>query len=217
MTRTPDGVRTRYGTDRSGWTMPVLAAAGLAVVVVTSLVAAGGTAPGWEQAVFGAVNGLPGWLERPMWTVQLLGVLGTPLAAALVAAGLRRFRLAIGLALTAPGKLLLEMHVLKALVERQRPGRTEPGAILRDVPGAGLSFPSGHAIVAVAMATLLLPYLRRGWQLAAFGLAAGVCVARVYLGAHNPLDVVCGAGAGLVLGAVLTLVLGVRRALPAAA
>jgi hypothetical protein len=47
-----------------------------------------------------------------------------------------------------------------------------------------------------------------------FGLALLACVARVYLGAHNPLDVVAGAGAGLLLGGLLTLVVGVPAAGP---
>jgi membrane-associated phospholipid phosphatase len=31
-------------------------------------------------------------------------------------------------------------------------------------------------------------------------LAGGVAVGRVYVGAHNPLDVVCGAALGLIIG-----------------
>jgi membrane-associated phospholipid phosphatase len=189
----------------------VAAVGGLALVFLSALVAADGTVPGWERGVFRALNGLPGWLFRPMWAAQLLGVLATPLIPAVVAAGLRLWRLAAGLVLVLPLKLYVERDVLKELVERHRPGETEPGAILREVPPAGLSFPSGHAIIAFAVATLLAPYLRRPWRLVAFGLALLVCVARVYLGAHNPLDVTAGAGAGLVLGGVLTLLLGVRQ------
>ena len=35
-----------------------------------------------------------------------------------------------------------------------------------------------------------------------------VAVGRVYVGAHNPLDVTAGFGMGLLLGAVLTIPLG---------
>jgi membrane-associated phospholipid phosphatase len=188
-----------------------VAVAGLALVVLSSVVAADGTVPGWERTGFRALNGLPGWLFRPMWAAQLLGVLVTPLIPAVVAAVLRLWRLALGLVLVLPLKLYVERDVLKEIIQRQRPGQNEPGAILRDVPPAGLSFPSGHALVAFAVATLLAPYLGRSWRLVAFGLALLVCVARVYLGAHNPLDVTAGAGAGLVVGGVLILVLGVRH------
>jgi membrane-associated phospholipid phosphatase len=38
-----------------------------------------------------------------------------------------------------------------------------------------------------------------------------VMFARVYVGAHNPLDVVCGVALGVVLGALINLVLGAPR------
>ena len=67
------------------------AAGGLLLVVVCGLVARGGV-PGWERVVFRAVNGLPGWLYRPMWSAQLLGVLITPVVVAVVALVLRKWR-----------------------------------------------------------------------------------------------------------------------------
>ena len=164
-----------------------------------------------EQAVFRWINRLPGWLERPMWALQLLGVLVTPLLVAVAALFWRKWRLAAALVLLAPLKLVAEREVLKRLVERGRPGQNEPGAILRGVPPAGLSFPSGHAIIAVGIATLLWPYLGRGGRVVVAVLAVAVCVARVYLGAHNPLDVVAGAGLGLLLGGLLTLLVGLPR------
>jgi undecaprenyl-diphosphatase len=200
------GARARR-VVRPVWTLWT-AVAGALLVVACSLVAHDGV-PGWEQQVFRAVNGLPDWLERPMWLFQLLGLLGTPVVVALVALLLRKWRLALALLLLVPLKLVVERQVIKALVERDRPGQNEPGAVLRDVPSAGLSFPSGHAIVVFAIAVLVLPYLRGWWRAIPLGLAVLACVARVYLGAHNPLDVVAGAGAGLVLGALLTLLVGV--------
>jgi membrane-associated phospholipid phosphatase len=166
---------------------------------------------GPERAVFRAVNGLPDWLERPMWLLQLAGVLGVPLIVAAVALLLRRWRLALGLTLLPALKLVAEREVVKQLLERQRPGQNEPGAILRDVPSAGLAFPSGHPIIAVGIVTLLWPYLPRWGRVVAVAIAVGNSVARVYLGAHNPLDQVAGAGLGLLLGGLLTLLVGVPR------
>jgi membrane-associated phospholipid phosphatase len=186
-------------------------ALGLALVVPSALIAASGEVPDWEQTVFRAINGLPEALRPVFDAMQLLGILGLPWVVAAVAALLRRWRLALSLALLPPLKLLVERQVLKVLVERDRPGQTQPVAVLRDVPEAGLSFPSGHTIIALGVATLLAPYLRRPWQIVAFAIAILVCIARVYLGAHNPLDTVAGAGAGLFLGGLLTLVVGIRR------
>ena len=36
-----------------------------------------------------------------------------------------------------------------------------------------------------------------------------VMIGRVYVGAHNPLDVICGAGLGVAIGSLLNLVVGV--------
>jgi membrane-associated phospholipid phosphatase len=68
--------------------------------------------------------------------------------------------------------------------------------------------------VVFAVAVLLLPYLRGWWRAVPVGLALLACAARVYLGAHNPLDVVAGAGAGLLLGGLLTLLVGIPAAGP---
>jgi undecaprenyl-diphosphatase len=162
-----------------------------------------------EGAVFRAVNGLPDSWQRPMWGFQVLGVLGVPLVVAAAALALRRWRLAATLILLVPLKLVVEKGVLKELVHRERPGTTIPDAVLRDVPSAGPSFPSGHAMVAFGVAVVLLPYLRRRWQVAVLALAVLNSVARVYLGAHAPLDVLGGAAAGVALGALLDLLVGV--------
>ena len=76
-------------------------------------------------------------------------------------------------------------------------------------PTQGLAFPSGHAIVAFMVAGLLAPYLPRRAQVSVFALAALICLARVYLGAHNPLDVLGGAAVGLAIASLLNLSLGV--------
>ena len=188
--------------------------------VLTAMAAAGGTAlcarlvaPGTvgdlEQAAFHAVNAWPDSLHWPLWSFQTLGVLGMPLVVAGGALICRRWRLAAGLVLLVPAKLLVEHGVLKELVHRERPGTTIPDAVLRDVPSAGLSFPSGHAIIAFGVVVLLWPYLRRRGRAVALTFAVLNSVARVYLGAHAPLDVLGGALAGITVGAVLTLLLGV--------
>jgi undecaprenyl-diphosphatase len=188
----------------------LLIGAGLAIVVLASLVAATGDVPGLEADAFHVVNGLPDWLRWPMWLFQLPGLLLVPLVAAVVALAFRKWWLALALVLVIPLKLFVEKQVIKALVERPRPatsicqGDLDCGNF-RDVPTRGNSFVSGHAIIAWAIATLVAPYLPRWGAMAAYAIAALNSIARVYLGAHNPLDVIGGAGAGIVLGAGLHL------------
>ena len=188
--------------------------------VVVVLAATGGTAlcawavsPGTvgplERAVFRSINGWPDVLQWPLWSFQTLGVLGMPLVVAGGALLCRRWRLAGALVLLVPLKLLVEHEVLKELVRRARPGTTIADAVLRDVPSAGPSFPSGHAIIAFGIVVLLWPYLRLRWRAVVVVLAALNSVARIYLGGHAPLDMVGGALAGLAVGAFLNLVFGV--------
>jgi membrane-associated phospholipid phosphatase len=182
--------------------------ASLAVFAGCAVVAADGRVGPAERAVFHAINGLPEWLYRPMLVFQYLGVLAVPLVVAAGALALRRWRLAVALVLVVPLKLAAE-KVPKQLVQRERPGATVPDAILRGVPHNGLSFVSGHAIITFAVAGLLALVLPRRWAVVAFVLATLNAVARVYLGAHNPLDVVGGAAVGLGIAAVLDMVLNV--------
>jgi undecaprenyl-diphosphatase len=182
--------------------------ASLAVFAVCAVIAADGRVGPLERALFHAVNGLPDWLYRPMVLFQYLGVLAMPLVVALGALAFRRWRLAAALVLVMPLKLALE-RVVKLLVARERPGTTVPHAVLRGVHSAGLSFVSGHAIITFAIAGLLALVLPRRWGIVAFVLASLNAVARVYLGAHNPLDVVGGAAVGLAIAAALDLVLNV--------
>jgi membrane-associated phospholipid phosphatase len=188
----------------------VVVVASLAVFAVCAVVTADGRVGPVERALFHAVNGLPDWLYRPMLLFQYLGVLAMPLVVAAGALAFRRWRLAAALALVVPLKLALE-RVVKLLVQRERPGTTVADAILRGVHPAGLSFVSGHAIITFAIAGLLGLVLPRRWAVVAFVLATLNGVARVYLGAHNPLDVVGGAAIGLAIAATLDLVLDVAR------
>jgi membrane-associated phospholipid phosphatase len=188
----------------------VVLAASLAVFAGCAVLVADGRVGSVERAAFHAVNGLPDWLYGPMLAFQYLGVLAMPLVVAVGALAFRRWRLAAALVLVVPLKLALE-RVAKWLVQRERPGTTVADAILRGVPSAGLSFVSGHAIITFAIAGLLGLVLPRRWAVVAFVLATCNAVARVYLGAHNPLDVVGGAAVGLAIAAGLDLVFDVAR------
>jgi undecaprenyl-diphosphatase len=75
---------------------------------------------------------------------------------------------------------------------------------------ATYSFPSGHAMVSFACATVLalaVPRLR--WQL--YALATLISFSRVYVGVHYPLDVLAGAVLGVAIAIALRMLAAVLR------
>ncbi len=186
-----------------------VAGTGLVVLGASVVLARRPTISATESRVFRAVNGLPDWLYKPLWLPMQLGnlVVGT-VAGLLVALLDRDLAVAIGVILAAVLKLVTERIVrhemADSLAVRQRPGTSQPGAILRgDVPARGPSFPSGHVILVAAIGSVIAPNVRAVWWWLPVVLILLVMIGRVYVGAHNPLDVTAGLGAGLLLGGIL--------------
>ena len=188
----------------------ITVALGLVVLALGMLAVRNGTVTGFEKSVFHAVNDLPQAFYPVLWPFQQLGVLVVGPIAAIIAALFRKFRLALALLIATVAKLGLE-RVVKQMVSRQRPGTSVGHDVhLRgDVSVSGESFVSGHALLAAAIACLVVPYLKGRWKLVAWAVLGLVMVTRVYVGAHNPLDVICGAALGLALGGCLNLAFGV--------
>jgi undecaprenyl-diphosphatase len=163
-----------------------------------------------ESRIFHAVNGLPNGLYPVLWLPMQLGNLVVGTGAGLIVALVHGdVTVAVGVILAMALKRVTERVVRREmadyLVVRQRPATSQEGAILRggDVPKSGPSFPSGHAILVAAVGSVVAPNLSPAWWWVPLSLTLLVMVGRVYVGAHNPLDVTAGLGAGLVLGGVL--------------
>jgi membrane-associated phospholipid phosphatase len=207
MSDPQSGTGVRYVRRQSD---AIAALVGLAVLGVGMIVVRNGTVSSFEESVFHAINNLPGALYPILWPFQQLGaVLVGPLVA-LVALILRRYRLAIAALLATVAKLVLE-RVVKAMVSRQRPATSIGADVHRrgNVSVTGEAFVSGHAVLVAALAMIIDPYLRGRWRIIPWAVVLLVMITRVYVGAHNPLDVIAGAGLGVAIGGLINLAVGV--------
>jgi glycosyltransferase 2 family protein len=181
--------------------------AGLAILLVCTATVRPDDVGVLETDLFRLANDLPNALFPAFWVVMQAGnVLAVGVAAAVVAAT-RRFWLAANLAITGIG-VWLAARWIKDQVGRGRPADLLSDVHLRGHHDSGLGFVSGHAAVAVAIATMIVPYLGRRARWVAVAVAVGVCLSRMYVGAHLPLDVVGGAALGWAAGSLVHLLLG---------
>jgi membrane-associated phospholipid phosphatase len=155
--------------------------------------------PRWEARVFDWVNGLPDALWPILWgPMQLGSLLGSLLVVAATGAVTRDRRLTLA-ALVASQVAWWSAKAVKRMVARGRPASLISDVRLRENAG-GLGYVSGHTAVAFALAAVLAPSMPPRWRRVAFAVAVVVGAARIYAGAHLPLDVVGGAGVGLLCG-----------------
>src|SRR5204863_2662722 len=101
--------------------------------------------------------------------------------------------------------------VVKSIAPRHRPLELLSHVHVHGAAATGDGFPSGHAAVAFALATIAWLWFSPRLRWLFLGLAVAVAVARVYVGAHFPLDVVGGAALGTLVGALVGLVLSMRH------
>lgn len=160
-----------------------------------------------ETHIFHLVNGLPGAFYPVLWAIMQLGNVIAAFVAALLALLLRKVRLAVDLLLAGGGAWLLA-KLVKQVIYRGRPPQLLHHVIIRGAPAVGHGYVSGHAATAAALATVAYPYLGKRTRILVIVLAAIVAIARVYVGAHLPLDVLGGAAMGWAIGSLVHLLFG---------
>lgn len=184
----------------------VLLAVGALLLVIVSIPVYGGRVSAPEAGVFRVIDAVPLPIAA-VWPVMQLGNFLVVPAAALVAAVLRKWRLAAELLLAGAGVYLLA-KVVKGIVVRGRPDSLLDDVVVRGAPALGRGYVSGHAAVVTALLVVAWPWLSRPGRVVCAVLAVLVCLARVQVAAHLPLDVVGGAALGLMVAGAVRLLLG---------
>jgi undecaprenyl-diphosphatase len=202
--------------ERTRWSHPWIyglpALIGLVVLGLTAIPIDATSVPDPEQTIFRWVNDRTFVPFLLVWPFMQLGNFLVIPTAGLIAALTRRYRLCA--AILGGGVLVwLLAKGVKRVIERGRPFTLLPDVHVHGTISLGLGYPSGHAAVAAVIATVCWPYLHRRGRLAAASLVLAVCLARMWVGAHLPLDVLAGATLGVVVGSLLVLIVG--RPVPA--
>ncbi len=181
--------------------IPVVAAAAL---IASSTAARHREVSDPEEQLFRLINGAPDRLHSPVWAVMQ----GGSLAAVFVVSDLLRRS---GQARRARAALLAGITVwagvkaIKPMVGRGRPACHLDAVSIRGHQQSGLGYPSGHAAVATTLAIIAASRLSPRARFVAAALAATTGGARIYVGAHLPLDVVGGAAVGVLAGRAATV------------
>ncbi len=176
---------------------------GLATVVATGALARRRRSR-TEIRLFRLANGLPEHAFPLIWVPMQYGSFGTVTALAAVALARRRRRLAVAIGVGGTAAWILA-KAAKAAVDRGRPASLIQAVVQRGAEEGDQGFPSGHAAVSAALTVVSWPYLSDGWRVWAAAASGFVPFARMYVGAHLPLDVIGGSGLGVAIGCAVNL------------
>ncbi|MBQ2188817.1 MAG: phosphatase PAP2 family protein [Bacteroidales bacterium] len=166
----------------------------------------------WDHQLFLFLNGLHvGWLD-PVMTFISSELGWIPFYAVLVFLVFYKYKwkglgVLLGVAVAITFSDQIASHLFKPMVMRLRPCHdplTKDLVYLPDGHCGGLyGFMSSHASNTFALASLIYMTMKKhyskiGWVM--FPWAAVVSYSRIYMGAHFPGDVICGAALGVLLG-----------------
>lgn len=151
-----------------------------------------------------ALDSILPWLRNDKFWIPLYVFL---LSFLLFNFGRKSYWLILFVILTASAADIISSRVVKPLVKRERPCRSEYVDEVRLLVhcGSGYSFTSSHATNHFAVAAFLsmtLGQFFRKLPMFLYSWAAIIALSQVYVGVHFPLDVMGGAVLGLIIAKV---------------
>jgi undecaprenyl-diphosphatase len=154
-----------------------------------------------EERAFRVVNDAAEGLRTPVRAVMQAGSYGAVPTVAVLLALVGRRRTAIEVAVGGTAAWLLA-KAAKPLAGRPRPALVLGCVRQRETIAGDLGWVSGHAAVSTTIAlTVASDAPPVAWPLAA--IVATTAFGRMYVGAHLPLDLVGGAGLGMMIAAAV--------------
>ena len=181
----------------------ILLGSGTLLFVGVSLLVSVGTTK-WDESAYGSLNqvsaGAATFLTPLSRLFLPLGITVAVLAASVFCVARSRSLWPIVFCAGSAAVAWLGANLAKGVADRPRPYEVVTGAVLRQEPAHGTSFPSSHTAIAVAVVLTAIPFLPRRGVVISLVYAILVAWSRVYLGVHYPLDVIGGACIGLMVG-----------------
>lgn len=160
-----------------------------------------------ELYFFRFMNELPGFLTPLFTLISLFGTIGFVFVATGVSIVRKHYAHSLKFLLAGVTAWLV-VKWLKTFEFRPRPSEILPNVQLRESLDSVIGYPSGHAAVVAALGVVAYHSLPKKFHKYITFLIISVCLSRLFLGMHLPVDVIGGFGIGLAIASVLNFIFG---------
>jgi undecaprenyl-diphosphatase len=195
---------------RGNYRYLIYAFTGLVLIFIGWLWAKNGVIDGPELAIFRFFNSSGQIITDAALVITLAGTIWFSTGLAIFMLFWRRYAFAAEIFIA--GVLV---SVVAALIKgfdiRLRPFEILSNVHIAGIKYTDMGFPSIHASVITAIAVVVTPRLGSGFRTAAWILVVLVCISRMILGMHAPLDIVGGLGVGIIVGSMINYFAGVPK------